>query len=1072
MDALEASSFLRAAADGKAGHPVPAEITDLVLLSPFAIQIQGILQDDVILRLSDNLIAGRNLELRAPIYALLHTAANMAKGSQRHPEAKRLFERILLHIPGDYNVRACLFEYYNADGKPVAACEILEPALKVMLAKRDVYSKYIEDYIALQFRNGKPLKALKTASAHLFDLPDWKTKTIRERVCALKQLYPSKMNGLFLSIEEFALSLDGKVTEFDALEAISHHKKRSRKKVNPRTVEAAFKILAFSAGKGWTRTYRRTVDLIVRDLLDKADQALLRKVFRDAGIPADLQQSLQAYLAGRFAAAGGLPPLNGDMNTSQMIEHWKRLFHSGEFVRLNTLVPVTHDASADPAAIDDLSRCARALSWPAKTDEKDGTPSAGIWSYITWQSGNEQLFRIVHNFTGARHRCVVSIGGEKLPEDIDQTTALLLAGNVHFLFRPVVTWGGQKLLFHNLFEVIDAFDKAAGEMDWLQVLCNRTYPLLSGDAAGRKLYNSAILHQTDPVIPFFAWSSEWPKDVVEQLPDVFNTALDDIFREADTEHYRVLACRPYSLSPGAFNFSEKPEVFETGFKASNHNYSLSPFGLDIRWMSFARMTEFVDTATENGTTYARRLHPTVFRWVHSVLKGHDLRTGSPFVTFNKKYAHTILYDPRATELFSAMNLSFGPEMNFFDTVRNTKHYDLEWDMGQMYYRNAEYVATGKYIKEAEEACDYGGKMLVRKTVPEGADFVDYFAEKNALELGDGAYFYAQTEPLVAANSHVVPSVDDIIALLLDQKMRMRDLHGKVIHDDAVLCANGKILDANREGLGYWSKADKGLRLVFDDGVYGEKFYRLFSANSRSLILPPAEIVSLRNRWSLFLEWPLSGLSSTGPVSEVLATPGLDVGATCDWHVAPVADIAMISAMEKQNLTDTPPSVMRVAGTLVAARKLGDDCLALIEVQGAPTLLKLDRVAKTSESAIRVFSPVTTSEAEGWNNASQLSAVNLTRTPDAFHGELRVRVLESEQVYRAEPDGRILAATDNDTAVAGRWLVHNHQLWIFGLKDLAIAKVSQTGFTCETVTLCGWGIKNFKDLTTFYATLSH
>ncbi len=77
----------------------------------------------------------------------------------------------------------------------------------------------------------------------------------------------------------------------------------------------------------------------------------------------------------------------------------------------------------------------------------------------------------------------------------------------------------------------------------------------------------------------------------------------------------------------------------------------------MRWMSFGRLTHFIDLMNETGSTYTRRMHPRVMQWAHSVLVKHKMRTGDPFLLMSRRFVDTILHNSDCNELFAASDLA-------------------------------------------------------------------------------------------------------------------------------------------------------------------------------------------------------------------------------------------------------------------------------------------------------------------------------------------------------------------------------------------------------------------------------
>ncbi len=100
-----------------------------------------------------------------------------------------------------------------------------------------------------------------------------------------------------------------------------------------------------------------------------------------------------------------------------------------------------------------------------------------VWYFITWHAEVERLFRLFGSLSRAANTYVISVGGSDPIERFPQVSALMLAGDVHLHYRPSVSWGGQKLLFQNVFDIMECFSARTEEDAVFQIICNKTYPL-------------------------------------------------------------------------------------------------------------------------------------------------------------------------------------------------------------------------------------------------------------------------------------------------------------------------------------------------------------------------------------------------------------------------------------------------------------------------------------------------------------------------------------------------------------------------------------------------------------------
>ncbi|RYZ86880.1 MAG: hypothetical protein EOP06_13690, partial [Proteobacteria bacterium] len=470
-----------------------------------------------------------------------------------------------------------------------------------------------------------------------------------------------------------------------------------------------------------------------------------------------------------------------------------------------------------------------------------------------------RLLRLTSVIYDRNNTYTISIGGMQDPQDLGNLSTLLLLENMHFLFRPAVVWGGQKLLFQNLLEVARQFDLQSPPGAWFQVICNRSYPLVGPRELAKRLQKEIFKNepsQWHKIAPP-GWHQEWPPEIVQNLPEYYSKALDSIFEIADATDYKFLA--EYEAiykawvdrtTPQSFNFSDKALLMSPMGSAGLHKYAISPFGVDARWMSFARPGEFVDTSAENGFTFSRRADPIQMAWAHKVISQYNFRIGEPFVTLSRRFVSTMLHDDRCIELMAAMNHGFGPEMNAFDTIGMSDQFELEDDFGHLYIRNANITATDEDVEAALSASENENAFFMRKTLPTGsAKFIDFFSKRISEEWPQDDEFYATSEPH-SLGSASIPSIEEVLSVVEDGAgLSLRDLFDRPL-GAYTMHKDGEVRDLNGHPVIKWSVDDNSLILEFEWG--SKKFHRV-SAKPGKLVFAPDEIVSAATEWSIFAE---------------------------------------------------------------------------------------------------------------------------------------------------------------------------------------------------------------------------
>ncbi|KAA0124020.1 hypothetical protein CIW48_08960 [Methylobacterium sp. P1-11] len=674
-----------------------------------------------------------------------------------------------------------------------------------------------------------------------------------------------------------------------------------------------------------------------------------------------------------------------------------------------------------------------------------------MWFFVTWHENVTRLSRLCSVIYRGTNTHVISIGGMSEPENISALSALLSLGNTHFLYRRPVAWGGQKLLFHNLLEAARAFDARADKNAWLQVICNRTFPLVGPKEMAERLAVNIFarepsrFHKIAPP----GWREEWPDEIVRDLPRLYSEALDEIFETANPEKFLRLATyeaiykSSYDrVTPQSFNFSERAEVMSTTGTDSVHRYAISPFGVDARWMSFARLGEFVDTSAENGFTYARRADTVQVQWAHKIISQYNFRIGSPFITASKRYVHTLLHDERCTELMAVMNHGFGPEMNVFDTIGMSHQFKLMYEYGHLYFRTPTHTATDADIEVATEACEKEGVFFLRKTLAAGsAEFIRHFTAKISKEWDHSVRYYSTSVPSPIAGASI-PTLDQVVALIPDgARMDLRSLMGQALGAFRVF-RDGRVMDLTGASFGGWRIEDKDFVLVFP---WGEKIYRRGSSMPGKLLLPPSEVVSAANNWGIFVEIELGDEPASAESRCVdFALPSDLLSADRTWITADSEHAVMLAALEPNDDPDYPPAVQsaRARGTSLGSLDLGSVTFA-------------DRKCA-----------VVMRDAAPGAQAATVNDLPITLTARDLIGVFQIQTLDVDAPVHFHESGRLL---DESGEHVGDWRVRAGAVWILGLPRIRLACGRQFTRTNAGWRISGWGWKDFKNPVSFSAT---
>ena len=571
------------------------------------------------------------------------------------------------------------------------------------------------------------------------------------------------------------------------------------------------------------------------------------------------------------------------------------------------------------------------------------------------------------------------------------------------------------------------------------------------------------------------WHSEWPPEVVEKLPDVFDQAVGAVFRNCDGGPFQDLSTHrgfwdesDFRKDQVMFNFSPKALSISDPNRSYGHQYSISGYAADMRWMSFGRLMEFVDVSSESMATYSRRLHPVVERWVHKVLSSHNLRTGDPFILTTPKLAREVHANPDCFELFSAMNTGFGPEMNFFDTLALTPKYGLEGHVQHLYHRTSIGLALDSDLQDASYAADMTRRLFIRKTTAHGSVLTSFFAEKIKADRGNADYYFALTgKQQYAAPTATCWTPKDLLGEVLPGLVaELRDLFSAPFAR-IVFLPEGRVETAEGIHLAQWSWDQcGGLEVAFVSDHWGVKRYGALTANGRRVTLPPEEVVSQHNGWGLFIDidvmaLPCAATEDDAIVSEDLWREAVETPVACSG--AAVMEIAMLGAFTSDQKLDLPGLWDRHDYGFRQIEVGVDGVSVLMDLDGAPMSGRLRRVAYGDGRAVAVM------DAGRPGIGGQRKAIKDPPTEARFAfgrsdcvGDWILRLVDIDVAFRLTREGRINTA-DGETGV---WVSRGATLWVIGLSQAPLIVASQFVWTDGVWTLSGWCSRGLGDLTSF------
>ena len=817
----------------------------------------------------------------------------------------------------------------------------------------------------------------------------------------------------------------------------------------------------------WAGSYRRAMEFASRSM-QAALVDFARNCWRSSDLP---EHGFTAFLSSAGLNSTGTARPDGaalsdfmeafsgfhdrpSLETARTV--WERAFDYGDFSRLIHIAP-TSESTLSPG---EAARAFATLGSPKLSD-------ADLWVFMTWRTDADRLLQTLAAYTGDS-TIVIGVGGDARPLGFSRASTALLARNIHLMTRPIVTWGDQTCMFHNLFEVLSAFRDRTAEEGWMQIVCDRTYPLYPMTSLKYWTSDGGI---APTILGPPAWHMEWPEEIVRDLPAVYNRAIEEAFERGNPEAFKSLATQsPFygenddRLKVNVFNFSQTPQRITWDPRTSWHGYYVSAFEADVRWMSFARLQEYVDVGTETMSTFVRRLNPTTMRWAHSVLCKYDLRTGDPWVYVSRRFADRVMNDPGFDELFSVMNMGFAPEMNYLDTVAAS--FQLQNDFYHHFQLLPSEAALDSLLPVTCEGADRSGRAFVRKTDPTtGGGLISFFANRILEDhLGEGLHWVVADGPFADDEGEPRPCLDQfLMQRFVGNPVRIRDL----LNNWSLACR----LEANRivaldDGriVASWRVDDAGMSVDFIDPVLGLKHYERPAADAEHFTLVPAELIGAHNGWSAILEFCLSDLSGAGDAAVIGLGQGQSILARpARWTGAGTSDAAVLCAFADTDRSSFPTPTTHVLGGVYSVRQIPGALLALCTLDGMPALMEVCGSAQSGQRTAVHLKVASESQASQWDEGTdtqlrdQLFRVEIP-------GLWRLDVMEGCQIVRLSEDNWIFT---EDGARLGRWLLRTDGLQILGLKQVRMGLASQLRLECGTWRVSGWGWRNMKDAVTFH-----
>lgn len=1078
MRANEVARILDALSRG-AEITKPNHWPEIGLDTPDSRQVRFAIHDHTLTGLSERRRTDESVRWAdSVLLAIIHDAANHHRAEHRHEQAQIEFRRLLEMNPGDYNVRVALATYADPVLEPEVVYNLLKPSIDIYRANPEIYGIALDMFAQSVFIKGDIVEAIQMVD-HFRDLAGG--DVYAERIDMIRSI---EFADASTSSEQW---LSHALLALDESKAVKCLHKAGQALAEDEGAGEDFWQRSVVCARvmhrmGWDRPYHLACKMTSVAFSKTSTPGALQDMWIAQGLPVTALPALMRDADPEACTRDGvdsgvaegwcktLLASAEDGGFEDELTQWAELWGRGLFDRFLDLTPSTPMTDDGSGALKALRESARAV-----VDVPHEQEGVNLWFFVTWHEDPHQLIRLISALVARKVMVVVSIGGARLPANLGLASVPLMLEGFDFIFNPVVTWGGQRLLFHNVFTGLEAFARRVPDDARFQVICNRTYPLLPPGEISALLAAPDFTERFPGQAPPPVWRQEWPEDIVMNLPAIFDGALDDIFKYANADAFHSLSTvrgmfddSDFRKNGVAFNFAASALPLEANYKSSAHAYLVSPFAADMRWMSYARLTEFVDVSVESMTTYSRRLHPIVERWNHSVLIKHDLRTGDPFFMTTPRFAREVLTNPDCIELFSVMNTGFGPEMNYFDTVAMTPKYGLQGHVEHLYYRTASGHPQDADIELASYAADNRRQMFVRKTAPESGSFVKHFAERIAAWRGHGSYFIALTgEPSANAPSASVGVHREFLEVgLIGRSCRLRSLFGASL-GEAVFHADGALLSPADERLGEWKWTESGgLEVSYFQHDWGSKTYPFFVSDGVNLTLVPAEIVSVRNRWSVFIDINLAGWLESPP-SGMIIEDDFAMGALERCIIAtgaPLSEVAVLGAFATEDRPELPGVWKRHDYKLRRVRCSDEGVFVSITLDGVSTVGCIAKIAYGDSRAVVVL-VLATPKTRGIGQQSGPEAAPMTfgLSVSALEGLWRLRLLEVEILFELSGDGRVLSA---EGRAHGVWTSVGTKVWIVGLAEAPIIVASQFLWTADGWSMSGWCSRSLGDITSF------
>lgn len=823
----------------------------------------------------------------------------------------------------------------------------------------------------------------------------------------------------------------------DALEAL----KSQMTTVDP---TAALVILsAVCRRRRWSQAYRVANQLIVNCIGAGHDADIIANAWAKADLPrtaaAILSRRAQPFSDHAIIAAQQAFQDSPSLQTAERV--WDVAIDMGH------CEAVLYFVSSRPGEIE-----ATRTYYTTIDRQEDALPP--IWFFMTWRDHAARLLSNLSNLHSAGCRTIISVGGNGAPSDFRQATAAMLVPGIFFLDRSPISWGGPRLLFQTVLEVMRAFQREAPSDAWFQVICDRTFPIKSITEFRRELVKPEGLLKYRYLKTIACWNGEFSPEQNENLPALFNQAIDSVFETLDASNllsfagpWPLIADDDYRLRQMTFNFGEDVHTMTGNTRLGGQSYAISPFDVDIKWVSLARLHSFVDSTIEGGPTYSRRQSREMQNWVHTTLRKHPIHVGDPFIFASKNFTQKMFGHSDFSEITTASELSFAPEMTFFDSFDEI--LKLPHDFFHLYQRIDGAISSEK-VDELYYGSDVSGHAFFRKSDPlAGAVPQSIFAERiiesqawNKLCWVCAQVDHSQKPATQGIDKRILDSLPNLECEVRD--MLARDRVRARFADDGRLYSEDGVVDA------IWSMGDNGnLTVDFRHPVHKVKLFKSLAADQNSLTLA-GDFASEGNLWGRFLSFNLDDI-----IERLSAERwSFDLGQVTAKHRffgSPDIEACLLASMAHGE-ESLPTAALQFEGSVLEYRVANGEWLALCSINGFPTLLRLLGFGFAAGVTLPCFSKANHEHVLLWDSGVPARPA-FSLTSQSVTGRWLLELMEGTQAIELRGDSWIL--DEADTRI-GRWALRSDGVQIFGLEGLRIGLADQLRLHDNRIRLSGLG----------------